>query len=254
MPLAIRFGDDEFIDRVELTTAQFWAKAASTPTLPATAAPGPGAFEAVYRQAAADGATGVVVVSLSGALSATMQSAEARRSIGGRRDRGARRRQPQRDPRARHDRRRVRTSRRRRRRRRRDRRARHRPGVAHQGVRRARHAREPEEGWPDRQRQGAAGHRAGDQADHRGGRRQGRAGRQATDPVQGTRLPRREGARVRGSDIEPRRAARRLLRRRRVRRRCCVRCTRDEIVVGEIGPVIGTHAGRGTIGVAFIES
>ena len=28
----------------------------------------------------------------------------------------------------------------------------------------------------------------------------------------------------------------------------------DEIVVGEIGPVVGTHAGRGTIGVAFIES
>jgi hypothetical protein len=26
-----------------------------------------------------------------------------------------------------------------------------------------------------------------------------------------------------------------------------------EIVVGEIGPVIGTHAGRGTIGVAFHE-
>jgi DegV family protein with EDD domain len=27
-----------------------------------------------------------------------------------------------------------------------------------------------------------------------------------------------------------------------------------EIIVGEIGPVIGTHAGRGTIGVAFTES
>ena len=26
-----------------------------------------------------------------------------------------------------------------------------------------------------------------------------------------------------------------------------------EIVVGQIGPVIGTHAGRGTIGVAFQE-
>jgi fatty acid-binding protein DegV len=25
----------------------------------------------------------------------------------------------------------------------------------------------------------------------------------------------------------------------------------DEIVVGEIGPVIGTHGGRGTIGIAF---
>ena len=82
IPLAIRFGDDEFIDRVELTTAEFWAKAANSPTLPATAAPAPGAFEAAYRRAAADGATGVVVVSLSGALSATMQSAEvAARSV-----------------------------------------------------------------------------------------------------------------------------------------------------------------------------
>ena len=25
----------------------------------------------------------------------------------------------------------------------------------------------------------------------------------------------------------------------------------DEILVGDIGPVVGTHAGRGTIGVAF---
>ncbi len=82
VPLSIRFGDTEFIDRVELTTAEFWAKCAATPTLPETSAPAPGAFEAAYRRAAADGATGVVVVSLSSALSATMQSAEvAARSI-----------------------------------------------------------------------------------------------------------------------------------------------------------------------------
>jgi DegV family protein with EDD domain len=82
VPLSIRFGDTEFIDRVELTTAEFWAKCAATPTLPETSAPPPGAFEAAYRRAAADGATGVVVVSLSSALSATMQSAEvAARSI-----------------------------------------------------------------------------------------------------------------------------------------------------------------------------
>jgi DegV family protein with EDD domain len=82
VPLSIRFGDTEYIDRVELSTAEFWAKAAVTPTLPATAAPAPGAFEEVFRRAAADGATGVVVVSLSGALSATMQSAElAARSV-----------------------------------------------------------------------------------------------------------------------------------------------------------------------------
>ncbi len=82
VPLSIRFGDTEFIDRVELSTAEFWAKAATTSGLPETAAPAPGAFETVFRQAAADGATGVVVVSLSGALSATMQSAElAARSV-----------------------------------------------------------------------------------------------------------------------------------------------------------------------------
>jgi DegV family protein with EDD domain len=82
VPLSIRFGDAEFIDRLELTTAEFWAKAAATPTLPSTAAPAPGAFETAYRKAASEGATGVVVVSLSSALSATMQSAEvAARSV-----------------------------------------------------------------------------------------------------------------------------------------------------------------------------
>ena len=82
VPLSIRFGDTEYIDRVELTTAEFWAKAAASSALSETAAPAPGAFEAAFRKAAADGATGVVVVSLSGALSATMQSAElAARSV-----------------------------------------------------------------------------------------------------------------------------------------------------------------------------
>jgi fatty acid-binding protein DegV len=28
----------------------------------------------------------------------------------------------------------------------------------------------------------------------------------------------------------------------------------DEILIGEIGAVVGTHAGRGTIGVAFFEN
>jgi DegV family protein with EDD domain len=82
VPLSIRFGDTEYIDRSELTTAEFWTKAEATQTLPETAAPPPGAFETVYRRLATEGATGVVVVSLSGALSATMQSAEvAARSV-----------------------------------------------------------------------------------------------------------------------------------------------------------------------------
>jgi DegV family protein with EDD domain len=76
VPLSIRFGDEEFIDREQLSTAEFWAKCAQQDTLPETAAPAPGQFEQTYRELMADGATGIVVVALSSALSATMQSAE----------------------------------------------------------------------------------------------------------------------------------------------------------------------------------
>ena len=76
VPLTIRINGVEYVDRADLTPAELWAKCASSPTLPETAAPAPGQFEAAYRQLAADGATGIVVVNLSAALSATMQSAE----------------------------------------------------------------------------------------------------------------------------------------------------------------------------------
>ena len=82
VPLSIRFGDEEFIDRRDLTTAEFWRRSAQSQVLPETAAPPPGLFEETYRQSIADGATGIVVISLSGGLSATLQSAElAARSV-----------------------------------------------------------------------------------------------------------------------------------------------------------------------------
>lgn len=82
VPLSIRFGSEELIDREQLTTAEFWARCATSSTLPETAAPAPGQFEATYRRLAAEGATGIVVVNLSSALSATMQSAQlAARSV-----------------------------------------------------------------------------------------------------------------------------------------------------------------------------
>jgi DegV family protein with EDD domain len=82
VPLSIRFGDEEFIDREELSTAEFWARCSQQDTLPETAAPAPGQFEQTYRRLLDEGATGIVVVSLSSALSATMQSAElAARSV-----------------------------------------------------------------------------------------------------------------------------------------------------------------------------
>jgi DegV family protein with EDD domain len=84
VPLSIRFGDEELTDREELTTAEFWARCAASPELPSTAAPAPGRFEQSYRRLAEQGASNIVAITLSGALSATYQSAElAAKSVAG---------------------------------------------------------------------------------------------------------------------------------------------------------------------------
>ena len=82
VPLSIRFGAEEFVDRQDLSVAEFWRRSKASAVLPSTAAPSPGAFEVAYRTLKEEGATGVVVVSLSGELSATIQSAQlAARSV-----------------------------------------------------------------------------------------------------------------------------------------------------------------------------
>ena len=76
VPLTFSFGDKEFIDRVSLTTEEFWKHCADSPILPQTAAPAPGQFTQAYRTLTQQGASGILVISLSRELSATMQSAE----------------------------------------------------------------------------------------------------------------------------------------------------------------------------------
>ncbi|MBI2709847.1 MAG: DegV family protein [Actinobacteria bacterium] len=76
VPLAIRFGDEELVDREQLSVQEFYDRMATSPTLPSTAAPAPGRFAEAFHKAAADGADAVVCINLSAALSATMQSAE----------------------------------------------------------------------------------------------------------------------------------------------------------------------------------
>lgn len=76
VPLSFRFGAEEFIDRQDLTIAQFWEKCAASPVLPVTAAPSPGQFESAFRQLSSEGASGIVVITLSSELSATRQSSE----------------------------------------------------------------------------------------------------------------------------------------------------------------------------------
>ena len=76
VPLTIRFGDREYVDRKELTSEAFWQQLEAASVLPETAAPSVGAFEEAFRALLADGAEGIVCVNLSASLSATMQSAQ----------------------------------------------------------------------------------------------------------------------------------------------------------------------------------
>ena len=76
VPLTIRFGDEELVDREELSASDFYAKMASSPHLPETAAPSPGRFEQAFQRLADDGASAIVCINLSAQLSATMQSAQ----------------------------------------------------------------------------------------------------------------------------------------------------------------------------------
>jgi len=75
VPLAIRFGKEELIDRDELSIKEFWDRVITGPDMPETAAPSPGAFRQAYLDAAEAGCDGVVCITLSSGLSATFQAA-----------------------------------------------------------------------------------------------------------------------------------------------------------------------------------
>ena len=75
VPLRIRFGTEEFIDRVELSTKEFWSRCSTFDGLPETSAPSPGQFQEAFEKMAGEGADGVVCINLSSKLSATIQAA-----------------------------------------------------------------------------------------------------------------------------------------------------------------------------------
>lgn len=75
VPLFIRFGTDEFVDREEITVEDFYRRMGAADKLPQTAAPAPGRFEEAFRRSLDAGCEAVVCINLSAALSATMQSA-----------------------------------------------------------------------------------------------------------------------------------------------------------------------------------
>jgi DegV family protein with EDD domain len=77
VPLTIRFGAEELADRRDLSPDEFWRRCRTSPALPETAAPSPGAFRAAFQDAADAGADGVLCLTISSGVSATYQSALA---------------------------------------------------------------------------------------------------------------------------------------------------------------------------------
>jgi len=76
VPLTIRFGEDEFIDRETLDADAFWSRLLSDAPHPSTAAPSVGRFIETFESLADDGADGIVVMNMSSSISATHRSAE----------------------------------------------------------------------------------------------------------------------------------------------------------------------------------
>ncbi len=74
LPMSIRFGEEEYADGVNLSPKEFYEKLVETDELPTTSLVSPVAFEEAYEKASAAGED-VVVISLSGELSGTYQSA-----------------------------------------------------------------------------------------------------------------------------------------------------------------------------------
>jgi DegV family protein with EDD domain len=74
VPLSVRFGDEELLDRKELSTDEFWLRCKASSRLPETAAPSPGAFQEAFLRV--EPGDSVVCLTLSGKLSATYQSAQ----------------------------------------------------------------------------------------------------------------------------------------------------------------------------------
>jgi DegV family protein with EDD domain len=75
VPLTVFFGEEAYLDGVELDNASFYAKLQTSKVLPRTSQPSPVAFQQAYTRLIDEGADGIIAVLISAKLSGTFQSA-----------------------------------------------------------------------------------------------------------------------------------------------------------------------------------
>lgn len=76
IPQAVVWGDEILRDRVDLIPEDFYRRLEEDPIWPTSTLPSPADFEKVYRDAVANGAKEIVVMTVSSAMSGTYQLAE----------------------------------------------------------------------------------------------------------------------------------------------------------------------------------
>jgi DegV family protein with EDD domain len=77
VPLDVRLGEWGPEEMRLIDPSEFWRRCAMTDALPETSAPSPGAFAESFAQAADEGCSGIVCLTLSSELSSTYQAASA---------------------------------------------------------------------------------------------------------------------------------------------------------------------------------
>lgn len=75
VPLTVFFGEEAYLDGVELDSASFYIKLAASKDLPRTSQPSPAAFQEAFQRLIDEGAEAILSIHLSSKLSGTYQSA-----------------------------------------------------------------------------------------------------------------------------------------------------------------------------------
>ncbi|MEE8338416.1 MAG: DegV family protein [Dehalococcoidia bacterium] len=75
VPLTVLFGDEALQDGIDIDSDGFFARLANSPELPTSSQPSPATFRQTYERLASEGATEILSIHLSGELSGTLASA-----------------------------------------------------------------------------------------------------------------------------------------------------------------------------------
>jgi len=76
VPLYINFGNESYLDGVELSRAEFYERLPDCDPPPTTAIPGPHTFMQAYEKLASDGATEILSIHIAASLSGTVNTAQ----------------------------------------------------------------------------------------------------------------------------------------------------------------------------------